>query len=101
MWLVLLLTIFWDLVTAVGRICGQRAHHQGPGHRAGAQDPALEGGHHYDNLNEEEQGLLEHLGSDVVLLSPQGPLSLVPAAISPSCSMCQRPTARSCWTSAL
>ena len=61
----------------------------------------FEGGHHYDNLNQEEQGLLEHLGSDVVLLSLQGPLSLVPAAISPSCSMCRRPTARSCWISAL
>ncbi len=77
MWLVLLLTIFWDLVTAVvvGVFVANVLTIKGLTTALERKTQRFEGGHHYDNLNEEEQGLLEHLGSDVVLLSLQGPLS--------------------------
>jgi len=77
MWLVLLLTIFWALVTAVvvGVFVANVLTIKGLATALERKTQRFEGGVHYDNLNAEEQGLLQHLGSDVVLLSLQGPLS--------------------------
>jgi SulP family sulfate permease len=77
MWLVLLLTIFWDLVTAVvvGVFVANVLTIKGLTTALERKTQRFEGGHRYDNLNDEEQGLLERLGTDVVLLSLQGPLS--------------------------
>ena len=76
-------TIFWDLVTAVVVVfVANVLTIKGLTTALERKTQRFEGGRKYDSLNEEEQGLLEHLGSDVVLLSLQGPLSLGPAATS-------------------
>ena len=77
MWLVLLLTIFWDLVTAVvvGVFIANVLTIKGQAEALERKTRRFEGGRHYEDLNNQEQALLEQLGADVVLLSLQGPLS--------------------------
>ena len=77
MWLVLLLTIFWDLVTAVvvGVFIANVLTIKGQAEALARKTQRFEGGQHYDTLDQQEQNLLAQLGSDVVLLSLQGPLS--------------------------
>jgi SulP family sulfate permease len=77
MWLVLLLTIFWDLVTAVvvGVFIANVLTIKGQAEALERKTRRFEGGRHYEDLDGQEQALLQQLGSDVVLLSLQGPLS--------------------------
>ena len=76
MWLVLLLTVFWDLITAVvvgvflANILTIKRHSE-------LQRQAMRsrsGGDHHD-LNPEEQALLKQAGDQLLLLQLSGPLS--------------------------
>jgi SulP family sulfate permease len=78
MWLVLLLTVFWDLVTAVviGVFLANVLTIKGQAEALARTSRRLEGGaDHADDLDPTERRLLERAGSRVMLLGLSGPLS--------------------------
>lgn len=78
MWLVVLLTVFWDLVTAVvvGVFLANVLTIKGQADALARTSQCLEGGKvHAEALDPHERELMERAGSDVVLLGLTGPLS--------------------------
>ncbi|MEB3321869.1 MAG: SulP family inorganic anion transporter, partial [Synechococcaceae cyanobacterium] len=78
MWLVLLLTVFWDLVTAVviGVFLANVLTIKGQAEALARTSRRLEGGtDHAEALEPRERELLERAGDSVMLLGLSGPLS--------------------------